>query len=280
MKKGYLGGGEETINAEFGFTPELAKIISQYDINSPQINKRIWETFYQKTNEIDYLKNHRDYIERYSFGYGNRPLHYMWKLLVDQMPKKFRFLEIGVFMGQIISLIQLISDNQGKEPAIWGIGPLTAAGDKYSQHPNINYKRAIKKIYRDFGLNFKNTKIIKGFSQGKLVIKKARKYSPFDIVFIDGCHEYQVVVSDIKNYSDMLKKGGFLVIDDASNYIKTPKYVNPSKSLLKRAFGVGKVAMFSGLKDVSDAIRDILDKDRRFAHLFACGHDRVWLKIK
>lgn len=275
-----MDSAKDTIAAELGFTPELTGIISRYDINSPGVNKRIWESFYHKTNEIDYLKRHRDYVEKYNFGYGNRPLHYMWKLLVDQMPEKFKFLEIGVFKGQVISLVQLISDKVGKKPSIWGITPLTAAGDKYSRHPDIDYRKAIKKIYRDFGLNFKNTNIIKGFSQDILVIKKARRRSFFDIVFIDGCHEYQAVVNDIKNYSDILKKGGFLVIDDASNYVKTPRYVNPSKDLLKRAFGVGRIAMFAGLKDVSDAIRDVLDKDRRFTHLFACGHDRVWLKIK
>ena len=281
MRQGHSSSNKVKINnLGFEFTDEFTELTQKYDIKSSEVNKRIWESFYNKTDEIPYLKTHRDYIEKFNYGYGNRPLHFMWKLLIDQMPKKFKFLEIGVFKGQIISLVQLISEKEGKKPYIWGITPLTAVGDKYSEHPDINYVKAIKKVYRDFGLNFKNTKLIKGFSQDRKVVEKARQQAPFDIIFIDGCHEYEAVVNDLINYSDLVRKGGFMVIDDASNYVKTPKYVNPSRGKLKRALGIGKVAMFSGFYEVSNAIRDILDKDTRFIHLFACGHDRVWLKVK
>jgi len=35
-----------------------------------------------------------------------------------------------------------------------------------------------------------------------------------DIVFVDGCHHYEYVIQDIKNSLNLLKPGGFLVIDD------------------------------------------------------------------
>jgi hypothetical protein len=34
----------------------------------------------------------------------------------------------------------------------------------------------------------------------------------YDIIFIDGCHDYKNVCLDINNYSSMLKSGGYLNI--------------------------------------------------------------------
>jgi hypothetical protein len=60
----------------------------------------------------------------------------------------------------------------------------------------------------------------------------------------------------------MLKVGGYLVLDDAS-------------SLLKGAYG-----QFLGHADVARAIQTVLDKDDRYLHVYAVGHNRMWKKIR
>jgi hypothetical protein len=37
-----------------------------------------------------------------------------------------------------------------------------------------------------------------------------------DLIYIDGCHEYEEVYTDIKNYSDLLKPNGIIFGDDYS----------------------------------------------------------------
>ena len=60
----------------------------------------------------------------------------------------------------------------------------------------------------------------------------------------------------------MLKKGGYLVLDDASLFLENP-------------FG-----RFLGHEDVCRAIKDTLDARTDLTHLFAVGHNRVWKNSK
>ncbi len=92
-------------------------------------------------------------------------------------------------------------------------------------------------------------------------MSEAAARGQYDILFIDGCHDYPVVVQDIQNYLPMLKNGGLLVMDDASLYIEKP-------------FG-----QFHGHPDVGQAIKDKLDGRTDVKHLFAVGHNRVWRKL-
>ena len=44
----------------------------------------------------------------------------------------------------------------------------------------------------------------------------------FDIIFIDGDHRYDYVISDFKLYSPKLKKGGYLIFDDYNDLVHCP----------------------------------------------------------
>jgi len=46
--------------------------------------------------------------------------------------------------------------------------------------------------------------------------------SEFDIIFIDGDHHYDYVISDFKLYSPKLKKGGYLIFDDYNDTVYCP----------------------------------------------------------
>src|SRR5262245_57495914 len=106
----------------------LQKYVQAY-IPSEEANDAVWNEFTRLTNTISYLRHHRDWVEKYNWGFGDRAFHYMWYLLTTQeifSKANPTMLEIGVYKGQIISLWALIAANQGATPHIYAISPLTA----------------------------------------------------------------------------------------------------------------------------------------------------------
>lgn len=234
--------------------------------NSPEFNRRIVDVFVEETNKIEQIREHRDFIEdsqnkhHLIYGHGHKCLSYLWKLLIDEMPEQFKFLEIGVYKGQILSLVQMLSDISNKRPTIVGITPLF-------DPPFANYDRLpyIQKLYDQFGLTFKNTTILDGLSQDVNKIKEAKALGPYDMIYIDGDHTYESTLLDIQNYCPMIKKNGYLIIDDCSNFKNFPE------------------GLYAGLLDVTKAVKDSLDTDKKYSifnELLTCMHVRVWHKEK
>ena len=195
-------------------------------------------------------------------GFGELAFCWNWWLLVKEMPAEFTFLEVGVYKGRVLALIQRYAAAQNKKATIYGVTPLTTLGDKYSNYANVDYAAAIESNFKILGATLENTAVIKGLSTDEHVKVCAAEKGPFDIIYIDGGHDYDVVCADIDAYSKMLKKNGFLVLDDASLYLEKP-------------FG-----RFLGHEDVSRAIKDKIDSRNDFFHLYAVGHNRVWKHCK
>jgi len=88
--------------------PTLFEEVAQYQ-NTRAYHQETVKRFTDYVNATPALKAHRDFVERHVYGFGERSFLWMWKLLVDELPQNFRFLEIGVWKGQILSLIRLLS---------------------------------------------------------------------------------------------------------------------------------------------------------------------------
>ena len=237
------------------------------------------ERFIAAVNATPWLKEHRDFVEQHVLGMGERSFHWLWKLLVEEMPTDFRFLEIGVLMGQVVSLVPWIARNTGKTCFAMGITPLSSfAGPNTPPHWDNDYWAKIRFLHDHFEQPVYNgwkewgyapdyaprggcASIAKGDSTEEHSVRCAQTASPFDIVYIDGCHEYDYVVQDIRNYAPLVRKGGFLVIDDASCRLKMWN------------------GSFPGIESVCDAIADELDPDDRFEHRLAVMHNRVWQRV-
>ena len=206
--------------------------------------------------------NHRKYVEINNWGFGEIPFHYLWLLLINQMPSSFRFLEIGIYKSSIMSLVKLCSDKLKKTSTIYGISPLDSTGDKYLlQYEQCDYHRCIAQIFADHQLDISTTTILKGRSTDPIIKESIIEEHPFDMVYIDGSHNYEDVVSDIELTDKLLTPNGYLIMDDASSYLN-----------------LGKLSIFKGHVDVSDAIKNKLDNNKSYVHLLACGHNRVWRK--
>jgi len=242
-------------------TQEFKKLIDWWK-DDPNYHKNCWEWCERQTNNIDFLKSHRDYIEEGNnsgtiLGHGDRAFQYVWYLLVHEFPETFNFLEVGVYKAQILSLVQLISNKLNKKSSIVGVTILD--DPQFTQYNRMPY---IEKIYDNFSLSMENTTIIDGNSHKSEIIQEAQKYELFDCVYIDGDHTYSGAKSDILDYLPMLKVGGFFMMDDASCNLQMPP------------------GIFPGIKEVSDALKDTVEKDDSYMHLFSCGHLRLFKKVK
>jgi hypothetical protein len=250
--------------------------------NTAEINDQIYNEFTKKTNDHLFLKEHRDYIEANNLGFGERAFHFMWLLLINEIAEKNlnkNILEIGVFKGQVISLWALLGRHLNIDLNITGITPLEGnppakssilrsllfrISKKYRKdvlsgnlYKDEDYRNIIKGVFDNFGLNLAAVQIIKGFSTDADVLATVAK-NQYAIIYVDGDHTFEGVTADIINYSPLVQKGGFLVMDDA-------------------ACNIPGTAYWKGHKSVSDACEII--EDSGFINIINVGHNRVYKKI-
>lgn len=221
--------------------------------------KEIHETFIKKVNDNPKLNAHRTFVENHVFGFGERSFHWMWNLIVKELPKEFTFLEVGVFKGQVLSLVKLLADQHGKKCKRYGVTPLTNEGLQWATE---DYKACIDLLHDEFNLT-KDYTILKGLSEDSKIIEQASKLK-LDIYFLDGGHEERHVENDLKHYATLVKPGGFMVIDDSANSFRQP-------------FG-----FFQGIEAVTRVVDRHLppvtpNKDWKF--LFCVMHNRVYQRL-
>jgi hypothetical protein len=240
-------------------------MINFFEQNKKNNLNEIYESFLNEYNNDLTLINHRTYIEDNNLGYGEKPFHVIWREIVNSQPKKFKFLEIGVYKGQVLSLVKLLSDLKNKECEFYGVTPLSNAGDKYlKKYDSVDYALTIESLFKKFNLEFNlNTNIINGSSVEEDIKNKVKQLGIFDVVYIDGCHNYDCVVSDILLIKEITKNGSYIIMDDASCY----KPIN-------------RIGAHLGHSDVCNAIRDYIENDNCFEEVICVGHNRVFKKIK
>jgi len=228
--------------------------------DNTNFHQMVHETFIEKVNAIPELKAHRDWVEQNIFGFGERSFLWMWWLLIQEMPKEFTFVEIGVFRGQILSLIKLIADMQGKKVVRYGVTPLSTASDAgENKNWQSDYRADIEKMHDQFNIQ-KDYTILHGLSTDSNIISEAQKIK-IDLLFVDGAHDFNSVVSDYFNYTPMVKNGGYVVCDDACND-------------LKMWWGA-----FQGQQSCTDATISFFKGNEYFKFIGNVVHDRIYKKI-
>jgi SAM-dependent methyltransferase len=227
-----------------------------------EVHRTIFQAFTDAVQLSPELRRHRDHIEQNALGFGDRAFHWLWKLLVDEMPGRFRFLEIGVYKGQVLSLVGMLAMRLGKVAYVFGITPLDATGDKYSQYQSADYPRIIGELQTWAGIPAAgHARILCGSSTDDAVKSLCRSLGAFDMVYIDGSHDFHAVASDIIVYSELLRVGGYLIMDDAATDLRLPP------------------DLWAGHAQVSLAATTLLGPDKRFKPVCSVGHNRVWRKV-
>ena len=258
---------------------ELERCVANYR-SSAETNDALWKNFSKLTDSVPFLKAHRDWVETNAWGFGDRAFHYMWYLLLrdDLLNRPApRFLEIGIFKGQVVSLWTLIAKQLGRKAEITGVSPFAGNKPWVAEIPvlrrlarvvskrfredvsSINlydkqdYLQAINRIFEEFDLSQSNLKLLQGFSQDGHIQEQLSDYQ-FDLIYIDGGHRYEEVMDDLMFYSQRVAAGGYLVLDDASFY-------EPGSEFWK------------GIESVSRAVRDW--EGRGFRNALNIGHNRI-----
>jgi hypothetical protein len=228
--------------------------------DTPDFHKMVNEAFIELVNADPALKAHRDFTEFNIFGFGERSFLWLHKLLVDAMPGQFRFLEIGVFRGAILSLYRLLADREGKDPLIFGISPMSSAGG----HWESDYWADVLRHHHALDIR-PDYHILEALSTSPTVIQLTQQlgniYQGIDILYIDGGHDYATVLSDLTHFSPLVRPGGYMIVDDACNDMHMP------------------AGYFHGIADVTRALLDYKPEQHGYEFLFNVVHNRVYQKI-
>ena len=171
---------------------------------------RAYRSFHRELPEA--LRIHRQYFTKDGRGFGEDAFHTMWWLLLQRL-QPASFLEIGIYRGQTLSLAALIS-RLGKFPCeIHGISPFSDAGDSVSEYGDkVDYLPDVIRHFDHFSLP--PPTLLKAYSTDPeaVALIKSRKW---DCIYIDGNHDYEVVVKDWEACSKAIKPGGLIILDDA-----------------------------------------------------------------
>ena len=260
-------------------TESLADWTAGYQCTEEE-NDRIFDHFAAQTDTLDFLKSHRDFVEENEWGMGFRAFHYMWVLLLEDCHQRFghvRSLEIGVYMGQVISLWGLIAKNRGLDVEISAISPFSG------NQPRLRFIRSICKrfspryqarkeagslyydddflgrsrfIYEKFAGDFSSVKIYKGLSTDRNIQRKIAE-NRFHIIYVDGDHSFEAASADIAFYAPLIEPGGYLVMDDAAYFLPGTRG-------------------FRGYESVARACEKI--EPMGFRNILNVGHNRIYQK--
>jgi len=158
------------------------------------------------------LKRHREYYCQDLRGFGEDAFHAAWFRLF-KLTRPINCLEIGVYRGQTISLWAFIGNLMNYAPNIYGISPLSDAGDQHGSYLKLDYAKDIESHFNYFQLP--EPTLLRAASTDELAISMIRDNS-WDLIYIDGSHEYEIAKKDYENAKIGLKLGGYLVLDDSS----------------------------------------------------------------
>ena len=139
------------------------------------------------------------------------------------------FLEVGVFHGVTArNVCELLYHIHGSSFQYIGLDLFEVNNENKSEIiPNTEFSNPLKKIYfkyikkqdpysisavRDLLKKFKNNvNLIKGNSN---IILKKIDMKKIDYVFLDGGHNYETVLNDLKCCNEVVKNNGIILCDD------------------------------------------------------------------
>lgn len=216
---------------------------------------------YFDQNLAQHIKNHRSYFSKEQRGFGEDAFHVMWLLLVDHL-RPVNFLEIGVYRGQVLSLVSLLQKDYQIASNNTGIGPFERIGDAasvkdYGHCPD--WLEDIKTNISHFDLP--QPQLVKALSTDPEALAVI-KGTTWDMVYIDGNHDYDVVAEDWRNCAKHVRIGGVIVLDDSgleSGY-RPPIFASggfPGPSKIANSVGNGK-----------------------FCEILQVGHNRVFKRVQ
>lgn len=203
------------------------------------------------------LVEHRRYFSTAQRGFGEDAFHALWYHLFREFHPR-NCVEIGVYRGQTLSLWALLGKLLNYTPFILGISPFSPAGDAVSAYPeHIAYHADTLSNHDYFSLPHPHT--VQALSTAAEA-KAAMASRSWDLIYIDGCHDYPVARHDFILSYNQLRSRGLIVLDDSSLYLGTigPPLAFPGHE------GPSRVACELGMN--------------LCRHLATVGHNNIFIK--
>lgn len=182
-----------------------------------QIYDNLCKYFYYDLPGDFYQHRHFfDQIAKGSYrGCGENPFHAMWYLLFKEF-KPIHCLEIGVYRGQTISLWGLLGTYFQYNARISAISPFAPVGDEVSIYEEkLDYLEDTIENHAHFDLPTPEFCRALSTDPRALDLISSKKW---DLIYIDGGHDYDVVLQDTKQAIKNLSPNGLIVMDDSSLY--------------------------------------------------------------
>lgn len=237
-------------NHNYSFTEAVANYKSRNEIHAYAHHYFSWFC-------PQIVKDHRCYFRQNSRGFGEDAFHAMWWILINENHPKY-CLEIGVYRGQVMSLWALIAKESGFHCEIHGISPFSPIGDSVSVYRHdVDYIVDTLDSFKYFSLP--EPILVKALSTDTAAIAHISGHM-WDMVYIDGSHEFETVLKDYRLCLQHLRPGGLLVFDDSS---------------LGTTFHP-PIFSFAGHPGPSRVVREYAMKEMCF--LGAVGHNNVFKK--
>ena len=181
------------------------------------------------------FRQHRNFFKQHGRGFGEDAFHAAWRHLFREF-RPINCLEIGVYRGQTISLWKMIQLDLNIEGTVSGLSPLNDSGDAVSSYPNLDYYQDISSNFMHFNLDL--PVLIRGYSN-ETNIKNSFAKNFYDLVYIDGAHDFDTVLNDYRFALEIVKEGGLVCFDDSSlnfkNQGKFQGHPGPSKVVTEYA---------------------------------------------
>lgn len=221
--------------------------------DTPEYHSHINDLFAQLVDKDGLLKEHRDFVQNNVWGMGERSFWWLWMLLMAELPKNPKVLEIGCLKGATLSVWKHLRP----DAQVYGVTPLDSSGGVWDD----DYLTAIKAIHDKFN-NGEMPFLFVGLSENQNIINSVMKIAPFSLVYVDGSHTHAGVISDLTHYAPMVENGGYLVMDDCCCDFHMP-------------FGY-----FQGIQEVNDAFAEYINVHKNeWEFIFSVVHLRILKRI-
>lgn len=252
LEKFRAARGQEEFSPTWSFSDVQSQLLDEND-------RYAYFLWYYRHVLPDEVRKHRRHFETISNWCGEDAFHAMWYLLLQEF-QPHRCLEIGVHRGQVVSLWVYLAKISGYEIDAWGLSPFNGDGDSVSAYsPGFDYLRDISQSYDKLELGEPKMHVGYSTDQEAKDFVTAHQWS---LIYVDGSHDYDVVVQDVALCHQSMTTGGILVMDDASlgTEFKSKSYAFAGHPGPSQA--ASEPAVMSG-----------------FTLIGTCGHNRIFRRL-
>lgn len=178
---------------------------------SPFVNYITWGNSYDKAYVNESQIPVREDEPYYKTIEGYFDWEHLYDDVVEQLPEDGQFVEVGTWRGKSLAYLLSQLSERGKAVKVWGV-------DHYEGSPeacNLQQMARLHDIYAECQKNLEPIgypfKLIREKSVGA-----AEQFADgsLDGIFIDGGHQYEDIVADLRAWMPKLKPGGILAGHD------------------------------------------------------------------